>query len=108
MLPLPDALDEGFAAELLAAGAFATQLALAHHLRGDSGVGGARNPKRDLAAHAMPAREDVHLRLVEHVAHVQAAGDGRRREEHGEGVHTPFSRFAWPSRWSGRNPFGSG
>ena len=34
-----------------------------------------------LAEHAVPAGEDVHLRLVEHVAHVQAAGDVGRGEE---------------------------
>src|SRR4051794_23849012 len=32
----------------------------------------------------MPTREDVHLCLVEHVAHVQAAGDVRGRQQHGE------------------------
>ena len=37
-----------------------------------------------IAAHAVPAGEDVHLRLVEHVAHVQAAGDVGRRQQHGE------------------------
>jgi hypothetical protein len=32
----------------------------------------------------VPASEDVHLGLVEHVAHVQAAGDVGRGEEDGE------------------------
>ena len=32
----------------------------------------------------MPAHDDVHLRLVEHVAHVQAAGDVRRRKQQSE------------------------
>src|SRR5438132_14410921 len=32
----------------------------------------------------MPAGEDVHLGLVEHVAHMQAAGDVGRGEEDGE------------------------
>src|SRR5258707_82140 len=33
---------------------------------------------------AMPAHDDVHLRLVEHVAHVQAAGNVGRRQQQGE------------------------
>ena len=81
-LPLPHALDEGFAAELLAAGAFLGKLALDHHLGGDAGVVGAGEPEGAAAGHATPAGEDVHLRLVEHVAHVQAAGDvGRAAAE---------------------------
>ena len=79
-LPLPHAVDEGFAAQLLAAGAFSGQLALHHHLGGDAGVVGSRQPEGAAAAHAPPAGEDVHLRLVEHVAHVQAAGDVGRRQ----------------------------
>ena len=73
--PLPDALDKGLAAELLPGCAFVGELALHHHLRRDAGVVGSGNPERRLAAHAVPAGEDVHLGLVEHVAHVQAAGD---------------------------------
>ena len=49
-LPLPDALDEGFAAELLAGGAFLGELALDHHLRGDAGVVGAGKPEGAAAA----------------------------------------------------------
>ena len=45
---------------------------------------GAGDPEGEVAEHAVPAGEDVHLRLVEHVAHVQAAGDVGRREEDGE------------------------
>jgi hypothetical protein len=83
-LPLPHALDEGLAAKLLAALAFGGQLALDHHLRGDAGVIGAGQPQGAAAAHAPPAGENVHLRLVEHVAHVQAAGDVGRRQQDGE------------------------
>src|SRR5271157_6251918 len=59
-LPLPHALDKGFAAELLAAGAFGYQLPLDYHLRGDAGVVGARQPQGTATAHAPPADEDVH------------------------------------------------
>ena len=82
--PAPDALDEGFAAEVFAGGAFGGELALDHHLGGDAGVVGAGDPEGGVAEHAVPAGEDVHLGLVEHVAHVQAAGDVGRREEDGE------------------------
>ena len=86
LLPLPHALDEGFAAEFLARCAFFGQLALDHHLRGDAGVVGARKPQGEPAAHAPPAGENVHLSLVEHVAHVQAAGDVGRGQQDREGL----------------------
>ena len=62
-------------------------MALDHHLRGDAGVVGAGNPESETAAHAAPAGEDVHLRLVEHVAHVQTAGDvGRGQQNRKRGL----------------------
>ncbi len=81
LLPFPDALDEFLAAQVAALLAFFGELFLHHHLRGDAGVIGPREPQGDKAAHAMPAHDDVHLRLVEHVAHVQATGNVRRRQE---------------------------
>ncbi len=62
------------------------QLALHHHLRGDAGMVGAGLPERVVAAHPVPAGQDVLQRVVEGVAHVQAAGDVRRRDEDGEGL----------------------
>ncbi len=44
LLPLPDALEEGFAAHVAAVFAFAGKLALHHHLGGDAGVVGAGQP----------------------------------------------------------------
>ena len=85
-LPLPNALQERVAAKLFAIGAFSGKLFFHHHLGGDAGVIGAGNPDSLFAAHAMPAGQDVHLRLVQHVAHVQAAGDVRRRQQHDEWV----------------------
>ena len=45
---------------------------------------GAGDPEGGVAGHAVPAGEDVHLGLVEHVPHVEATGDVGWREEHGE------------------------
>src|SRR5208282_5072963 len=83
-LPLPDTLDELFAAEVAALLAFLGEVALHHHLRGDAGVIGAGQPESDEAAHAMPAHDDVHLCLVEHVAHVQTSGNVWRRQQQGK------------------------
>ena len=66
--------------------AFGAELALDHHLRGDAGVVRARLPQRGVAAHAMPARERVHERVLERVAHVQRAGDVRRRQHDAVGL----------------------
>ena len=109
--PLPDALDEGLAAQLLARAAFLGELALDHHLRGDAGVVGAGNPEGAAAAHAAPAGEDVHLRLVEHVAHVQAARDVGRRQQDGKrragglAVSRSLDRRGGSRVWAGRRDF---
>ncbi|MNS53284.1 hypothetical protein D3C72_860350 [compost metagenome] len=91
LLPLPDLLDELFAAEVMARHALGFQLALHHDLRGDTGVVGTRHPQRVGAAHARVARQAVHDGLVERVAHVQRAGHIGRRQLDGEigaiGVH---------------------
>ena len=83
--PLPHALDEGLAAHLLPRGALADHLPLHQHLGGDAGVIGAGNPQNPLAAHAAPAGQDVALRVLEHVAHVQVAGHVGRRQQNGKG-----------------------
>ncbi len=60
---------------------------LAHHdaLRRNSRMVGSRQVKRVVALHAPPARQDVDLGVVEHVADVQRAGDVRRRNDDGTG-----------------------
>ena len=81
-LPLPDALEEVLAAHLAAARLLALhQLPLDHHLRGDAGVVGARLPQHVLAAHALEPAQDVLQRVVERMAHMQRAGDVRRRDD---------------------------
>ncbi len=57
------------------------KLALDHHLRGDAGMVHARLPQHVLAAHALEADQNVLQRVVERVAHMQRAGDVRRRND---------------------------
>ncbi len=83
--PLPDALFEGFASHGAAVEAFGGELAFDDHLGGDAGVVGAGEPEGDVAAHAMPADGDVDFGVLEHVAHVERAGDiGRGDDEREE------------------------
>ena len=79
-LPFPDAALEFLAAQILARDSFLGELALDDELRGDSGVVHAGKPQRAMAAHAVPADEHVDLRVLEHVADVDRAGDIRRRQ----------------------------
>ncbi len=98
-LPLPDLGDEVLAcflrrrAHLVAADVLRLQLALDHDLGRDARVIGARQPQRVVALHAVVAREAVHDRLVERMAHVQRARHvGRRqldRERAGVGLRLP-------------------
>src|SRR5690348_3596726 len=80
LLPLPDALDEFLATEVVARLALGFELALDHDLRRDAGVVGADHPVGVEAAHAVVANERIHERLLERVAHVQRAGDVGRRQ----------------------------
>jgi hypothetical protein len=104
LLPLPHTLNKGLAAKPLPRLAFALQLALDHQLRGNARMVRSREPQRQVAAHAVPTRQDVHLRMLEHVAHVQVARHIRRGQQHGEdaGLRGIFRRgqieqpFAYP------------
>ena len=77
--------------------AFGVELALDDHLRGDAGVVGAGLPQRVIAAHAVVARQRVHERVLERVAHVQRAGDVRRRQH--DAVRLALAR--WLERAAG-------
>src|SRR5579864_8930457 len=68
--PTPNTLNEFFPPEFRPLLSLASQLAFDHHLSGNSGVIGSWEPERDITSHAVPARNDVHLRLVQHVPHV--------------------------------------
>ena len=60
-------------------------LALGHHLRGNARMVGAGLPKGVIPLHPVPAHQNILQRVVEGMAHVQAAGDIRRRDHHGKG-----------------------
>jgi hypothetical protein len=80
LAPLPCALDERLAPELLAARALGAQEALDLGLGGDPGVVGAEDPLRGAALHARVADQPVLDRAVERVAHVQRPGHVRGRD----------------------------
>lgn len=82
-LPLPDALDEGLPAEVVAGLALLAQLALDDVLGRDAGVVHAGLPQRLEALHALAAGEGVDEGVLEGVAEVQAARDVRRRDDDG-------------------------
>ena len=82
LLPVPDALEELLAAELIAVRALLAQRALYLRLRRDAGVIATRDPNRVVALHAVVADQDVLQRVVERMAHVQLARDIRRRDDH--------------------------
>ena len=84
LLPLPDALHKGFAAQLLARFVLFGELPLHHQLGGNAGVVGARQPESEVSAHAAPPGEDIHLGVFQHVPHVQPAGHIGRGQQHGE------------------------
>ena len=81
LLPLPDLVEKLLAAELGARRlAGQLQIALDDHLRGDARMVGAWLPERVVAEHAVVARQRVHDRVLEGMAHVQRAGHVRRRD----------------------------
>ena len=83
--PLPHALDEGFAAQVLTGLAFLGQSALHHVLGGDAGVVGAGHPQHVLALLAGMTAQHVDEGLVQGMPDVQGAGNVRRRDHDGNG-----------------------
>jgi len=82
-LPLPDPLDEGIPSKVVAILAFGCQLTLDYVLGGDACMVGARHPEYVVAAHPLPAAEDILKGVVEGVSHVQGAGDVRWGDDYG-------------------------
>lgn len=83
LLPLPDALDELLAPQVVAGLALFGELLLDLVLGGDARVVHAGEPQGLVTLHALTAREGVHEGVLEGVPEVQAAGDVRRRDDDG-------------------------
>ena len=83
--PVPHALDELLAAQVVAGQALLGQLALDDDLGGDAGVVDAGEPQGGVAAHASPPGEGVLDRGALGVAQVELAGDVGRRLDDDEG-----------------------
>ena len=82
VLPLPDALEELVAAEVVAGFLFLlAEFAFDDGLRGDAGVVGAGEPEDFMTGLAGVAGEDVLECVVEHMAERKNAGDIRRRDD---------------------------
>ena len=80
LFPVPDAFDQGRAANIVARFAFQLEQALFHNsLRGDTGVVRAGHPQRVLPQHTMPARQHILHDVVHGMPHMQRAGDIRQR-----------------------------
>ena len=95
-LPLPDPFDELLAAEVVPRQAFLFELPLDHDLRRDPRMVDAGHPERVVALHPLVAAEHVLERRPAGVAHVERAGDVRRRD--GEGVGLPSVARLFRSR----------
>src|SRR5271165_3106142 len=84
LLPFPHAIDEGLPTDIPAAYSLAGELALHHKLGRDTGMVGARQPEGGNPLHALPTDDDVNLRMLQHVAHVKAAGHVRGWKRQGK------------------------
>ena len=86
VFPFPDLLQELLAAQVVTVLASGFQLALHQHLGGDTRVVGAWLPQGVAALHTAETDQRIHDRIVEAMAHVQAASDVRRRNHDGVGL----------------------
>ena len=83
VLPVPDALDECFAAEVVAGFVFVFfEATFDNGLSCDPGVVGSRHPQRVEALHSLHANDDVLQSVVQRVTQVQGTGYvGRRNDD---------------------------
>ena len=89
LAPDPDALEQALAPDVVAGLALLLEQLLLHlHLGGDPGVVGAREHERLVPLHALAADDVVVDRVLHGMAHVQLAGDVRRRD--GDAVRGAF------------------
>ena len=82
--PVPHARFERLTPKVVPRLLLERELLLDHVLRGDARVVRAGQPEDVVPQHPLPAREDVGQRVIQGVAHVQRAGDIRRRQHHAE------------------------
>ena len=71
---------------------FCGDLALNHHLGRDTGMVGTGLPQGIFTLHALVAGHGVHDGLLERVAHMQAAGNVRRRDHDAETFQAGIAR----------------
>ena len=104
--PVPDRLQKRLAAHFLPRRPLRAlgKLTLDHHLRGDAGMVGANHPQRVPTFKPVIADQHVLKRVVERVAHVQAAGDVRRRDHDGERLRIRAGRMECTGRLPVRVP----
>ena len=85
--PLPDFIDEGIAAVVVAGFTFFSgNLTLNHHLGSDTRVVGTGLPQGVFTLHALVANHGIHDGLLEGMTHMQTAGDVRRRDHDAEAL----------------------
>ena len=85
--PLPDFVDKGVAAVVVAGFPFFSgNLTLNHHLGSDTCVVGTGLPQSVFALHALVANHGIHDGLLEGMTHMQTAGDVRRRDHDAEAL----------------------
>ena len=88
-LPVPHLLDEEFPAEVVARFPVDGEPLLDHVLRRDARMIHPGQPQCLVAGHPMEAALDVHDRVIQGMADVQAAGHVRRRQHDGERLLLP-------------------
>ena len=86
VLPIPGALQKAVAAHHLFGQALFAHLGHDFGLGGDGSVVGAGYPQSGVTLHALVAGQDVLPGLIHGVAHVQLAGNVRRRHHDGKGL----------------------
>ena len=98
--PGPDPLDELLAAERAPVDPLLRELPLDDHLRRDAGVVGPGHPEHAVAAHPLPARQDVLDRSSVGVPDVEPPRHVRRRDHHHVTAANPAGRRAGSGRLS--------
>ena len=85
-LPFPDFFEELLAPQVAPLNTLGLQPAFDHHLGGDTGMVGARLPQHVQPVHAFVTDQDILQGVIEGMAHMQVAGDIRRRNDNTIGI----------------------